>query len=157
WGDSLFQQDTVESINEATQLYVLAANILGEHPQRIPPRGRVQAKTFAQLKQAGIGPVGNALVDLEGHFPFNLATPNLGTSGNATGVSRALLGVGRNLYFCFPQNEKLVGYWDPVADRFLKIRHCMNIQGVVRPLALFDPPIDPGMLVKAAAAGIDIG
>src|SRR5262249_54719762 len=38
-----------------------------------------------------------------------------------------------------------------------KIRHCMNIQGVVRPLALFDPPIDPGMLVKAAAAGIDIG
>ena len=27
----------------------------------------------------------------------------------------------------------------------------------MRPLALFDPPIDPGMLVKAAAAGIDIG
>lgn len=33
----------------------------------------------------------------------------------------------------------------------------MNIAGVVRPLALFDPPIDPGLLVKAAAAGIDIG
>ena len=33
----------------------------------------------------------------------------------------------------------------------------MNIEGVVRQLALFDPPIDPGMLVKAAAAGIDIG
>ena len=33
----------------------------------------------------------------------------------------------------------------------------MNIAGIVRPLALFDPPIDPGMLVKAAAAGIDIG
>ncbi len=33
----------------------------------------------------------------------------------------------------------------------------MNIAGVVRPLALFDPPIDPGMLVKATAAGIDIG
>ena len=32
----------------------------------------------------------------------------------------------------------------------------MNIEGVVRPLALFDPPLDPGMLVKAAAAGIDI-
>lgn len=30
WGDHLFQQDTMESINEATQLYVLAANILGE-------------------------------------------------------------------------------------------------------------------------------
>ena len=32
----------------------------------------------------------------------------------------------------------------------------MNIEGIVRQLALFDPPIDPGMLVKAAAAGIDI-
>src|SRR5438876_5252142 len=32
----------------------------------------------------------------------------------------------------------------------------MNIEGVVRQLALFDPPIDPGLLVKAAAAGIDI-
>ena len=44
-----------------------------------------------------------------------------------------------------------------MADRLFKIRHCMNIEGVVRQLALFDPPIDPGMLVKAAAAGIDIG
>src|SRR5204862_6519947 len=58
---------------------------------------------------------------------------------------------------CIPKNDKLLGYWDTVADRLFNIRHCMNIQGVVRPLALFDPPIDPGMLVKAAAAGIDIG
>ena len=29
WADNLFQQDTVESINEATELYVLAASILG--------------------------------------------------------------------------------------------------------------------------------
>ncbi len=49
------------------------------------------------------------------------------------------------------------GKWDIVADRLFKIRHCMNIEGVVRQLALFDPPIDPGMLVKAAAAGISIG
>ncbi|HEX4849597.1 MAG TPA: hypothetical protein VFV08_02270, partial [Puia sp.] len=32
----------------------------------------------------------------------------------------------------------------------------MNIKGIVQPLPLFDPPIDPGMLVAAAAAGIDI-
>ncbi len=51
WGDHLFQQDTMESINEATQIYVLAANILGERPQRIPPRGTVKAKSFAQLKR----------------------------------------------------------------------------------------------------------
>lgn len=40
WGDHLFQQDTVESINEATRRYVLAANLLGPRPQRIRHAGR---------------------------------------------------------------------------------------------------------------------
>src|SRR6266568_4399630 len=151
-----FQQDTVESINEATQQYVLAANILGERPQQIPPLGTVGAKTFAQLKK-GLGPIGDALVDLEGQFPFNLAAPNSRTSGSSAGDSSALFGIGRTLYFCIPRNDKLLGYWYTVANRLFKIRHCMNIAGIVRPLALFDPPLDPGMLVKAAAAGIDIG
>ena len=155
WGDNLFQQDTVESINEATQRYVLAANLLGQRPQRIPPRGTVRPKTFAQLKTAGLGPIGNALVDLEGQFPFNFAPATSG-AGDGSGAG-PLFGIGRTLYFCIPRNEKMLGYWDTVADRLFKIRHCMNIEGVVRQLALFDPPIDPGMLVKAAAAGINIG
>jgi hypothetical protein len=155
WGDHLFQQDTVESINEATQIYVLAANILGERPQRIPPHAKVNAKTFAQLKKGGLGPIGDALVDLEGQFPFNFTVPNAGTG--SPGDASALFGIGRTLYFCVPQNDKLLGYWDTVADRLFKIRHCMNSAGVVRPLALFDPPIDPGLLVKAAATGIDMG
>ena len=155
WGDHLFQQDTIESINEATQVYVLAANILGERPQRIPSRGAVKAKSFAQLKKDGLGPIGNALVELEGQFPFNLAAPNSGSVGRAADSS-ALFGIGRALYFSIPPNEKLLRYWDTVADRLFKIRHGTNIAGVVRTLALFDPPIDPGMLVKAAAAGIDI-
>jgi hypothetical protein len=155
WGDHLFEQDSIESTNEATQVYVLAANILGERPQEIPPRGSVGTKTFAQLKQ-GLGPIGDAIVDLEGQFPFNFANSNSQTGGN-DGDSGALFGIGRALYFCIPRNDKLLGYWDTVADRLFKLRHCMNIAGIVRPLALFDPPIDPGMLVKAAAAGIDIG
>jgi hypothetical protein len=155
WGDSLFRQDTIESINEATQIYVLAANLLGERPQRIPPRGTVQPWTFAQLKAAGMDVMGNAWVELEGAFPVNASpAPTQPAAPDATGP---LFGIGRTLYFCIPSNEKLLGYWDTVADRLYKIRHCMNIEGVVRQLALFDPPIDPGMLVKAAAAGIDIG
>lgn len=153
WGDQLFQQDTVESINEATQRYVLAANLLGPRPQRIPPRGSVKKKTFAQLRNL-TDAMGNAMVDLEGQFAFNLS-PTTGGSGSAG--SSPLFGLGRTLYFCIPRNDKMLGYWDIVADRLFKIRHCMNLQGIVRPLALFDPPIDPGMLVKAAAAGIDMG
>jgi hypothetical protein len=154
WGDHLFQQDTIESINEATQRYVLAANLLGPRPQRVPPRGMARPKTFAQLRQEGLGPIGNALVELEGQFPFNLAAPNPGAPG--AGDTSAVFGLGRTLYFSIPRNDKMLGYWDLVADRLFKIRNCMNIAGVVRPLALFDPPIDPGMLVKAAAAGIDV-
>ncbi len=155
WGDQLFQQDTVESINEATQRYVLAANLLGPRPQQVPMRGTVRQKTFAQLKAAGNNDVmGNALVDLEGQFPFNLTPP---APGGSSGGSSPLFGLGRTLYFCVPRNDKMLSYWDTVSDRLFKIRHCMNIAGVVRPLALFDPPIDPGMLVKAAAAGLDVG
>jgi hypothetical protein len=154
WGDDLFQQYTIETINEATQLYVVASNLLGPRPQRIPPLGAVQPKTFAQLKTIGLSEVGNALVDLESQFPFDFDSTGQGnTSMDGSGP---LFGIGRTLYFCIPRNDKLLGYWDTVADRLFKIRHCMDIQGVVRPLALFDPPLDPGMLVKAAAAGIDI-
>ncbi len=153
WGDDLFQQDTVETLNEATLQYVLAANILGPKPQRRPPTGEASAYTFAMLKSKNLDRMGNALVELENAFPFN----QMGVG--ATGSSKAgpLFGIGRSLYFCIPRNDKLLRYWDTVADRLFKIRHCMNLSGVVRPIALFDPPIDPGMLVKAAAAGLDVG
>jgi hypothetical protein len=154
WGDSLFRQDTIETINEATQLYVQAANLLGPKPERIPQRGTIKPKTFAQLRTNGLDPLGNALVELEGQFPFNLYFPS--TDGVDTNQINPLFGIGRTLYFCLPQNEKLLGYWDTVADRLFKIRHCMTIEGVVRQLPLFEPRIDPGMLVKAAAVAIDI-
>ncbi|MEU1192739.1 hypothetical protein [Streptomyces sp. NPDC005859] len=158
WGDSLFLQDTVESINEATQRYVLAANLLGPRPQKVSATGRAKAQTFAQLKalkDGGLDPTGNALVDLEAQFPFNLAAPN-STGGDGAWTS-TLFGIGRSLYFSVPGNDRLLTYWDTVADRLYKIRHCTNMQGTVRPLALFEPPLDPGMLVKATAAGIDVG
>ncbi len=155
WGDSLFRQDTIETLNEATQVYVLASNILGVKPQKVPPRGKVTPKTYAQLKAAGIDKFGNALIEMENDFPFN--TMPTSTATPAEGAINTVFGIGRSLYFCIPQNDKLLSYWDTVADRLFKIRHCMNIEGVVRQLPLFEPPIDPGMLVKAAAAGIDIG
>ena len=92
---------------------------------------------------------------LENEFPFStgLVTGSPGDSEQGG----ALLGLGKTLYFCTPRNDKLLGYWDTVADRLFKIRHCMNIEGVVRRSPLFEPPIDPGLLVRAAAAGVDLG
>ncbi|MBC8548394.1 MAG: hypothetical protein H8D23_01970, partial [Candidatus Brocadiales bacterium] len=58
--------------------------------------------------------------------------------------------------FCVPQNSDLLKYWDRVEDRLFKIRHCMNISGVRRSLAFFQPAIDPMMLVRAMAAGLSL-
>lgn len=44
-----------------------------------------------------------------------------------------------------------------MADRLFKIRNSLNLQGIFRQLALFEPPIDPAMLARAAAAGLDVG
>ncbi|HEV2451111.1 MAG TPA: hypothetical protein VGS62_04205 [Streptosporangiaceae bacterium] len=156
WGDSLFLADTIETLNEATLCYVLAANILGPRPQVMPRSSGPSAKNFAQLKQAGLDRISDALVTLEAQFPFNLV-PGPGSGGGSGDQSGALFGIGRSLYFCVPPNRNLLAYWDTVADRLFKIRNSENIQGVVQQLPLFDPPLDPGMLVKAAAAGIDIG
>jgi hypothetical protein len=154
WGDSLFRQDTIETLNEAAQIYVLASNLLGPRPQKVPPRRKHTAKNYAQLKAAGLDDFGNALVELENEFPFNMSSS---ISGDASSSGAELaFGIGRTLYFHIPQNDKLLAYWDKVADRLFKLRHCMNIEGIVRQLPLFDPPIDPGALVRAAAAGLDI-
>ena len=64
--------------------------------------------------------------------------------------------LGKALYFCVPRNDKLLSYWDTVADRLFKIHNSLNIQGIFRQLALFEPPIDPAMLARAAAAGLDV-
>lgn len=154
WGDSLFRQDTGESINEATQLYVLAANILGPRPQAVPKKRSVRRQTYANLKK-DLDAFGNALVEFESDIPFDLLPhPNQATENDQLNT---LNSIGKALYFCVPRNDKLLSYWDTVADRLFKIRNSLNIQGIFRQLALFEPPIDPAMLARAAAAGLDVG
>ncbi len=156
WGDHLFRRDSIESINEATQLYVLAAQILGRRPELVlAPAGEATinntpVKTFDDLA-LHLDAFGNALVQIETELSSPTELPDV-PHGEAP-VTDIL---GNALFFCIPRNDKLLGYWDMVADRLFKIRHCMNIEGVVRQLALFEPPIDPALLVRAAAAGIDI-
>jgi Tc toxin complex TcA C-terminal TcB-binding domain len=152
WGDQLFRRDTIESINEATQLYILAASLLGPRPQKIPKRGKVKAKTYAELRKQGLNELQIVKDEVENEFPNASAYTSVGTSSETA----ALLGIGDTFYFCIPQNDKLMGYWDTVEDRLFKIRHCMNIEGVERQLPLFEPPIDPALLVQAAAKGVDL-
>jgi hypothetical protein len=176
WGDQLFRQDTIETVNEATQLYVLALQLLGERPDAIPPRSVPVPTTFERVRADLTASVLNdpmvsvsPLVRLENLIP----APHAGVTSTspiamaATGWAGLFVprppvktpqtsSARQGFYFCIPPNETLLSYWDTVEDRLFKIRHCMNIEGVVRQLPLFEPPIDPGMLVRARAAGIDL-
>jgi hypothetical protein len=149
WADQLFRRDTIESINEAAQIYILAAEILGRRPLSIPPRAVPSVYTYNSL-QPHLFDLSNKLVGVE------RLVPKPSAKLMATSSEKPPITLPTTLYFCVMQNDKLLGYWDLVADRLFKIRHCMNIEGVVRQLPLFEPPIDPAMLVRAMAAGIDI-
>ena len=52
WGDHLFAQDKMESINEATLLYVMAADILGERPAELGEcgEGKLDPKNYETIK-----------------------------------------------------------------------------------------------------------
>jgi hypothetical protein len=58
--------------------------------------------------------------------------------------------------FCVPANDTLLGYWDRLEDRLYKIHHCEDIDGNLRELALFAPPINPMQLVAMEAAGLSL-
>ncbi|OLE54053.1 MAG: hypothetical protein AUG51_10120 [Acidobacteria bacterium 13_1_20CM_3_53_8] len=156
WGDQLFSQDTMETINEATMLYVLAANILGARPETIPPRGHVEPKTYDELLASHLDKFSNALVELENEPLFNSSKLIQHTKHKDGKGAQIVKSVAQTFYFCIPRNDYLLKYWDTVADRLFKIRHCMNIEGVVRELPLFAPPIDPALLVRATAMGLDL-
>lgn len=234
WADHLFAQDTMESINEATMLYVLAYDILGKRPVKLR---KCETVGEENMNYNLIGPEvdkdSDFLVTLENWNQRNIMTTTInkhkiiemqnseislsdtGTSNvsNQTdsiqtlpGTSASLLSetIGSNvlkltndvrydysevitemksskdiieeklrtrpvrispafdvvnqskLFFCIPPNNVLLEYWDRVEDRLFKIRNCMNISGVRRQLALFQPPIDPMLLVRARAAGLSL-
>ncbi len=155
WGDSLFRQDTGEAIDEAMMVYVLAANILGPRPQPVPKKGTVRPQTYANLRH-DLNQFGTVLRDVEADLPFDLMPFPAADTGNNDRLS-TVRSLGKALYFCVPRNDKLLSYWDTVADRLFKIRNSLNFQGIFRQLALFEPPIDPAMLARATAAGLDVG
>ncbi|NSL86929.1 hypothetical protein ECE50_008820 [Chitinophaga sp. Mgbs1] len=225
WGDFLFAQDTRESITQATNLYVMAADLLGERPVNINPCPTPKPASFNDIKAAynnvtiatgalagadrmtaklastaskekdaytgmyieitagasqgesryitaydgvtqtatlskawaTVPATGTAYRIYQDGIPQffirleNSAFTAVPVTANTTFTSIAFNDIPA--YFCVPENTELTAYWDKVEDRLFKIRHCQNIQGIERPLALFEPPIDPRELIRAAAAG----
>ncbi len=152
WGDYLYGQvDSLESINQATQLYVFASQLLGPLPEEVPAPQQPAEYSYAQIRSQ-LDAFSNFYETMENEFPY--AGP---VTANPSGQSGGLLGMTNVLFFCIPGNQQLLQYWSKVSGRLYNIRHCLNLAGVPQQLALFQAPANPLALIEAAAEGIDPG
>jgi Tc toxin complex TcA C-terminal TcB-binding domain/Neuraminidase-like domain/Salmonella virulence plasmid 28.1kDa A protein len=149
WGDRYFAQDTRESITQATSLYVLASDLLGKRPELVGEFKQPPARNFDQIKAAYPDGIPQFLIELEN----SSFAPLTGEGARYADVPFNDI----DAYFCVPENGELIAFWDRVDDRLFKIRHCQNIDGVERPLALFAPPIDVRSLLQRRGAAGQIG
>jgi hypothetical protein len=150
WADELFGQiDTRESISQATQLLIMVSHALGKLPETLPA-AKDKVEDDYHTIQGRLDAFGNFAEMLENQFPFAGPVPS-DPQSHAPG----LLGLTNTLFFCIPQNPKLLEYWTTVADRLYKIRHCLNIHGIPQELALFEPPANLLDLIEARAEGLD--
>jgi hypothetical protein len=156
YGDYYFLQNTLETIPMAIQCYVLASHIYGKPTQKIPKRGDKEVQTYRTLLDKW-DPFSNAMVQMEVLFPFsiNQIPAAVGVTNGVVGLAN-IFGFAATQYFCLPDNADLKAVRDTIDDRLFKIRHCQDIKGVERKLPLYEPPIDPGLLVAATAAGLTL-
>lgn len=157
WGDNRFRIDTREEITVASQLYILAGRLLGRRPRtdvslcgRVVSNADCGSLNYDQLTEI----IDRRDDDLSVHLEqLTGEVEEIFDCSENEAVDSPHLNF-YNEYFCIPPNEKLFGLWDLVADRLYKVRHCQNIDGITRSLALFAPPIDPALLARAGAAGL---
>lgn len=144
WADALFTQDTRESITQATNLYVLAESLLGQKPEMVGKFSPPKPMNFDEIDKEYHGNIPQFLIDAENS---TFAPPIAHGARFADAPYNDI-----QAYFGVPDNAELAQHWETIEDRLFKIRNCMNIQGQVRTLALFAPPIDPHAFLQSFGA-----
>ncbi len=178
YGDMYFRRRTLEDIPLAIQLYVLASHLYGPKGETIPKQGKKIPQTYFSLLDKWDA-FSNAAVQLEVAFPFSNQTGEawhfIGDTSQALkawseseksgwrggnweqqiGLAN-IFGFATSGYFCLPNNPNLQALRSTIDQRLYNIRHCLDINGRPMPLALWEPPIDPGQLVAAVASGLSL-
>ena len=67
-----------------------------------------------------------------------------------------VFGFATSLYFCIPDNPQLTRCATLSTTGCSRSGTVEDIEGVFRQLPLFEPPIDPALLVQAAAQGLSL-
>ena len=159
-GDVHFRRFTLESISIAIQFYVEASQIFGSSPQTVQSAGKRSPQSYSSLLDTpqDWGPgktMKNALVSTETLFPFH--TASLSGSIPTSLLKRSIFGTLVAKYFCVPANSALSDLRSTIDDRLFKVRSCRDIEGNVRSLLLWEPPLDPGAVLRALVNGLPIG
>ncbi|GJC89483.1 hypothetical protein ColLi_12321 [Colletotrichum liriopes] len=139
YGDFYFRQNTLDSIPNAIQMYVLASHLCGPHGQKIPRRN-IKTMNYASLSK-NLDAFSNAIVRLEEQFPFSNQTP-IATARSPTTIGPVsaatpeglptMFGFATAFYFSIPDNPALRQQRDSIDDRLFKIRHSQDINGVAK-------------------------
>jgi hypothetical protein len=87
YGDYYFRQNSLETIPNAIQCYVIASHVYGPRGQKIPMRGKKRPQTYRSLLSKWDA-FGIAIVQLEVEFPFSNQTGlPIGSSNGISGFA----------------------------------------------------------------------
>ena len=141
WGDREFSRYTWESLTQATSLYVLAQDLLGERPG--PGKAQdLEGRSFYEIKKAyASSDIPQFLIYLECALKPEEQEPDEDYDETFS----------PDIYFKIPENKELIQLWDLLEDRLYKIRHSMDIMGVQRSLSLYDAPVNPLLMAMAGS------
>ena len=147
WGDQLFRQDTIESINQATQLYVLASEILGPRPQGVPTPPSSTVHTWNDLAGSGqLDPFSDALESRVSSAASDRPR-RLRLSVLAAAAARLLRAAERAA-------DRAIGTTSPIGSS--RSGTARTSKATFNTLPLFEPPINPARSSRPGPAALDL-
>lgn len=136
YGDDYFRQNTLETLPLGIQMYVRASHGYRPTGQKIPKRGKTEARTYRRLAER-FDASDNVVADLELELTFSnqidTKTP-IGFTGKLdmpVDFSN-IFGSATTRYFYISDNGQLTALRATIDDRIFKLRHCQDINEAVQ-------------------------
>ncbi|KAH6847214.1 hypothetical protein B0I37DRAFT_445502 [Chaetomium sp. MPI-CAGE-AT-0009] len=91
-------------------------------------------------------------------FPYliNPQPRDYGVQGPQSGRDWGTIGFVQSTYFGVPGNPKMQALRDLIDNRLVNIRNGLDIDGNLRPLPLFDQPLDPAQLIYTLQKALEL-
>lgn len=150
-GDMEFLRYTGPSLERAEIKYNKALKLLGRRPQKLESNKDKQPKCFSQLLEEGscYGYHGESYSD------DSQVNVNPADTVELQANTDCFSALNQN-YFCQPNNPKAQEYFDLLDQRMFNLMNCRDIDGEIRALPLYQPRIDPFLLIKADMSGLNL-